>query len=361
MNSKTNLYALDAKKKMRVWSIWYEDDEIYMESGLVDGEKTLNSEPVKVGLAGRSQHEQMMLRINSRINKKKSSGYTGSIEQALQGRTNELGYQRPMKAKRLNKAEDVPDTHCYIDHKLDGHHCSIINDNGKNVAYSNGGKLIETFPELLESIRIPLGVTLEGELYHHGTPLETISSWVRKRQPETLNLKFFCYDAMLQNIEFSQRRTYLENMIEYGPYAELLATSYLIGEFNILPILRGALKDGYEGLMVRVPEGLFESGKRSKNLLKVKREIDGEFIIDDEFLVVDVKASVDGWAILICETHEGKTFSTSAPGDIEQKAYVLKRKDKFIGRHVRGEFAGYTKYKKPFHFVSKDWREISNE
>jgi phosphohistidine swiveling domain-containing protein len=108
-------------------------------------------------------------------------------------------------------------------------------------------------------------------------------------------------------------------------------------------MLQRALKNQYEGLMLRVPDSLYLDGRRHKDaIMKVKRNIDKSFVLDDEFLVVGISASVDGWAILTCETDAGNMFNVSAPGTHQQKEYVYKNRDKYIGRHIRVEFFEYT-------------------
>ena len=104
-----------------------------------------------------------------------------------------------------------------------------------------------------------------------------------------------------------------------------------------------------------------EAGKRSKGLIKVKPMHFGEFVVDDEFLVVDIIPSKDGWAILVCETEEGKQFKVSCHGTFEYKKEVYENRDDYFGKHIRIEFAGLTKSKIPFHPVAICWREKHEE
>ena len=143
MNNRTDLYTKDAKGKIRIWSIWSEGHFIIMEYGVLGGGTTEDSEPVHFGLQNRTQEEQILMRIKSRINKKLDSGYCRTPQEAAkEQRTNTLGYPRHMSAQSLKKLSGVPTGGVYIQCKLNGHHCSIINDNGTIKAYSKGGKLI---------------------------------------------------------------------------------------------------------------------------------------------------------------------------------------------------------------------------
>jgi ATP-dependent DNA ligase len=108
---------------------------------------------------------------------------------------------------------------------------------------------------------------------------------------------------------------------------------------------------GYEGLIIRQGEYGYEDGKRSRSLIKVKK------CFDDEFLVVDIHESVDGWAILECAVDNEETFRVSAPGSMADKFYVALSKDEYIGRFVTVEYFEITNAGKPFHPVAIGWKE----
>ena len=364
-HERIDLYKKDSKGKMRIWSIWSEDVFIIMEYGTVGGEIIENSEPIHFGLANRTKDEQIAMRIKSRVNKKLDSGYCRTQHDALTGSTtNTLGYARQMNAHSLKTVAATPQDGVYIQHKLNGHRCSIANVNGKLFAYSKGGKPIETIPEILSELKIPKGKTLDGELYCHGIPLQTISSWVRRRQENTLRLRFMCFDIMM-NGNFKKRDKLLRKKVKFGKKSEYIPTTFYKGEFDVVPLLKDALEKKYEGLILRKKCGLYEEGKRSHNVLKVKRKITSgtadSFMLDDEFLVVNIRSSVDGWAILVCETETGVKFNMSAPGDVPYKTLILKNKEQYIGKHIRAEFEGYTKGKKPVEAVALMFREKHEE
>lgn len=359
---KVTLYSKDNAGSIRVWSIHHDEDHIYMTSGKYGGEEIEKSELVKFGLAGRTREQQIEMRINSRVNKKLDSGYVRSLKDAKNNiRVNTLGYQKAAKCSRWDEEyKSIPYDETYIQPKLNGHHCSIINDGGQLVAYSNGGKLITTIDHILEGIELKVGQAIEGELYVHGVILQTISSWVRKFQPDTLRLRFYCYDIVSDEC-YSERYKMLKQ-IDFGDNAEFLETTLVIGKFDIIPIIKQYVKRGFEGAVVRLLGYAYKAGARSKGMIKVKTmHFSDEFKIDDEFLVIDIIPSKDGWAKLVCETEHGQTFTTSCHGTMDYKMKVMKNKNHYIGKHVRGEFAEWTKDKKPFHFVAQCWRDKFNE
>ena len=358
---KVTLYSKDAKGKIRVWAISHDDDYIYMSSGLKGGEETEKAERVSFGMAGRTKLQQIELRMNSRINKKIDSGMVYTVEEAQnEVRTNALGLLKPAKCMRWDKeAKNVPYDECWVQPKLDGHHCSIVNQNGELIAYSSSGKLIRSIDHILEDMKLPEGMAIEGELYIHGMPLQDIGSLVKKKQEGSKNLVYNCYD-IVSDLHYKERFSILESL-DLGAGAILLETAYLKGRFNIEPILEAYLKRGYEGAVVRLGGHPYRAGVKSKGMLKVKPMHFGNFLIDDEFLVVDISMSKDGWAILHCETETGGKFKVSCFGDMAYKKRVYQCREEFVGKHIRVEFSQRTKDKLPFHPVAICWRDKFDE
>lgn len=355
------LFAKDSKEKIRVWRIWHEGNIIFTESGLLDGEKIIFEEEIEEGLASRTLEEQILLRINSRKNKKIDSGYVENLEDAKNNvRTNSLGFLKPAKCSRYDQQKNkIPFDKTFVQPKLDGHHCNIVCKDGVNIAYSSNGKIIDSVPALVADIRLKEGELIEGELYHHGTPLQTISSWVKRKQKESEQLRFYAYDYASEEC-YSERLKRLQE-INFGFYAEVLKTDLVMGKFNVDKVLEHSIQEGYEGLVLRLINYPHEAGKRSKGIIKVKPMHFGNFKIDDEFLVIDIEKSKDGWAILVCETEEGKHFKVSAHGSFEEKRKVYEERESYFGKHIRIEYAGLTKDKKPFHPVAVCWREKFEE
>lgn len=362
--NKVVLFGKSSSGSILKWQIWSEHQYIYIDYGVIGGETVTISEHVPLALATRTLEEQIISRIDSRVNKKIDAGYVLSLEDATNNvRTNSIGYKRPAKCAPWNTAKKTfPYTQTYLQTKLDGHHCNIINDNGNYVAYSSNGKIIDTIPEIIRSLEIPNGRTVEGELYHHRTPLQTISSWVKRRQEDTKKLKYIIYDIDLPECYSTRYKELNKIVILDSKFAEIHKTDLLTGHFNILPLLKSAVSKGFEGLVARPTGFPHEDGKRSKGVVKIKPiHFTGEFAIDDEFLVINILSSKDGHARLLCETEIGKRFMVLCHGNSKYKREVLKNKDDYINKHVEIEFAGFTKSKIPQHPVAKRWRDKFDE
>lgn len=346
----TKLYIKDARGDIRTWEIWSEPFKIVMNFGLEFGEKIFKTENVTLGKQSRTTQEQIDNRIKSRIKKMKDKGYVETREEALSGATNSLGLLKPMLAHALKNVRSIDWRTAVIQRKYDGHRCLVTRMHGENIAYSRNGKMIHSIDHILKHIQLEDGQTIDGELYHHGVRLQTISSWVKKDQAESKKLVYVVYDIM----------EYTPYLIRLGIIKEVVCNSNSImvaptrdcnSEEQALELMMKYKSEGYEGAIVRHGATHYEDGKRSKSLVKFKT------VLDAIFNIVDVKLSKDGWAILVCETYDGKQFSVSAPGGMDEKYDVAANHIKYIGKDLRIEFANYTKDGIPFHPIATNYMD----
>lgn len=349
------LYNKDAKGNLRTWSIWIEGDLLHMEYG-IDGMKMTNqAEVVEVGKVNRTQEEQILSRMQSRINSKLDAGYVYNKDDLKSGVKNSLGFKKPMLAKRYDQIKEISTVSAFIQYKYDGHRCLITNQSGEKIAYSRNGKRIETIDHIVNELNIPEGVTLDGELYMHGKSLQSITSFVKRKQPMTESIIYVVYDAITPEPIVYLRR--LELLRELLPY-ELIKNSMVADTHyapnyntNLNMKLKNAIEQGYEGLIIRTCDSVYEDGKRSNGLIKVKASLDAEF------KVIGIHPSAEGWAILDCLAPNGETFSVSAPGSISEKLYVMKHEADYLGKYVTIQYPNLTDRGVPFHPVALRWKQ----
>lgn len=345
------LYKKDRRGKMRYWSIEADEFEIRISHGSVGGEEQEVFEYIEEGLAGRTRQEQLMLKINSKLSGRLDRGYVHSIDEAENfNATNVMGLKMPMTAKSFKDvSEDSLDwDNCVLQYKYNGYRCLIHNDGERIIAYSRKGREIAAIKEILGEAAQVLepGQTIDGELYCHGLKLQRIGSLVRKRQSETANLKFMAYDLISDSC-YSERHRQLMDMFWSSKFEKIqVADTFTRGETPISKMLTVAVKQGYEGLMLRRFNYPYESGLRSHSLLKIKS------IQDAEFVIVDITESKDGWAILHCICQNGKIFKVTAPGTVKEKTEIANNKHLYRGATVTVEFPELTADGKPFHPVA---------
>jgi len=362
MIQEYTLYKQDAKGRIRLWRISNDDGLILRESGLIDGDKVETEDYIEEGKANRTVEEQIDLFMNSKVKKKIDAGYVYDLEEAKANKpTNALGLTKPMLAKRVDrvKLDQIDFGGAVVQRKYDGHRCMVSWVDGRAFAYSKNGKELTAITEILHSLNcLALGFngsTLDGELYCHGKSLQRISSLAKKRQPETSELVYVIYDVVSDK-GYRDRMDMLKHMYAYYNDFENItgAPSIPCDDFslgNLYKIRDEQIELGYEGLIVRIDGTGYEDGKRSTNLLKVKKCIDGEF------LVKNIIPSKDNWGILVCISDNGSTFTMSAPGTHAEKEECLLNKEAYIGRLVTAEYANLTDDGIPFHPIAKNWRE----
>jgi DNA ligase-1 len=99
------------------------------------------------------------------------------------------------------------------------------------------------------------------------------------------------------------------------------------------------VQEGYEGLIIREPQGMYELGRRSRHLLKYKEFRDKEFVIAGWSQGIGKFA---GCVIWECKTSEGKTFNVVPKGTLEMKQHWYKFAPKFLGRKLTVRYQAWT-------------------
>jgi len=348
------LYAKDVKGSIRVWIITAHDSGLTIEHGMLGGALQTKEETIRVGLASRTKDEQIYSRYLSRINKQYDQGYREDLEKVRkEKRKNAIGLLRPMLAAPIKNVRGIDYGQAFYQNKYDGNRCLITKQNGTIIAYSRNGKPVTTIRHITSGIRLEEGETIDGELYCHGVPLQRLCSWIKREQEATLNLSLRVYD-IVEDSPYIDRLERLESLV-LGEHAGIVPTVRVDSENALDGLLERSLSDGYEGGILRWGEAGYEDGKRSKSLAKIK------VFEDEEFEVVDIELSKDGWAILVCELPSGKLFRVSAPGSMADKYRVAELPNHFIRKMVQVKYANLTKDGIPFHPVAVRFRNKEAE
>lgn len=355
---KKILYRKNANS-LGFWSIWGEGGTIHIEHATtMTGSPVHHTEDVPDGKQGRTLAQQVVSRINSRISRMRDKGYKDTIEEAQRSsHTNQLGLLRPMLAQPVDKVSYIDFNGAVQQKKLNGHRCLITNLDGEIVAYSRLGKPIPAIKHITKALesRLPVGETIDGELYVHGVKLQTISSWVKAEQAQTAMVNFVAYD-MIADETYVDRHSEITGIIggvDTGAPGKILVLPYEpVTDLEHARLKRDEyIGKGFEGGMIRLANRPYQVGIRSSSLIKVKK------FQDAEFKVLDIVPSEKGWGICICEIKPGQTFRTSAPGDLTEKTEALINKHKYIGRMLTVEYAELTADGVPFHCSAVCWRE----
>ncbi len=350
--TKVTLYK-NHKNKIGFWSGWCDENKIIIEyaSGVHDSPQRIE-ELIHEGKQGRSANEQAIFRLTSRVNSKLDAGYVMTYAEATVAPTDALGQTKPMLAQSIKDYNKTIDpNNAFIQVKYDGHRVIVGNDGGRTFAYSRNGKSMPGITHILESIQIPEGATIDGEIYRHGWKLQTIASACKKLQLASKELNFIAYDY-ISNERFSDRLESLKLLEpQLGNYTKIAPTKKLSELKSLNAAFQKAKTAGYEGLIMRLNHTGYESGRRSSSLLKIKQANDAEFV------VIDIISSKDGWGILVCQLPNIGTFKVSAPGTMHNKKQVLDNKEMYIGKLATIEYSELTMNGVPFHPVCLGFRD----
>lgn len=204
-----------------------------------------------------------------------------------------FGYQfiefyEPMLAYSLEKVlNKIGETEVYATTKLDGSRALIVcySDEYRK-AFSRNGLELEGYEEFLSELELENGYIYDGELLYSDA---TLKSDVRFRKTSEITrtkgkkdkdlLVYNIFDLLplsefedgVSKLSYSKRREILDTMVE-NKYQKIVKILYK-GKFNntLFSLLDEVVENGEEGLMLNTADGLYEVGKRSKNILKMKK------------------------------------------------------------------------------------------
>lgn len=345
MNNHHVVYA-NGVHGTRTWEIWSEGNVIQIRA---NGSKF--TEVINLGLAGRTLEQQVELRVTARVRNKLDHGFVYDKDKVSSLPVNQLGFYLPMLAERLDKQKRVDWTNMNGQPKLDGHRCLT----NPNIMYSRRGKEINTIPEIHYSLDLPKEITVDGELYCHGQALQTIASWAKRKQPNTAKIEYWIYDCIVEgspNMPYSERYKIIQDIVEscLNEKVKLTPTFPIADMEEALKMFKHCRKYKYEGLILRPDNQIYEIGKRSKKLLKVKH------YEDDEFDVFDITLSKQGTPVLHMKAKNGLDFKATAPGNMMEKMHAYNNKEDYIGKQrVTCEYANLTLKGIPFQPVATRW------
>lgn len=336
-----------------MWSIWADGDTMRIaHSSTLDGASIQHQETVQRGCQGRSIDEQVQSRIRSRVSKQRDKGYVESIDEAAKGAFNQLGLIPPMLAQ-VYRGNETERNVAWMQRKLNGLRCLITRQDGELIAYSRRGKRLINIYEILEEADkfVSEGDTVDGELYSHGTSLQTINSWVKRRQSLTGKIQLIMYDQVSSD-SFSDRHDELLDMVKGHEFKRVLVLPKIkyVDEESRQFAFDNARAKGFEGLMIRLDGFGYESNKRSASLLKDKA------VFDTEVIVKDIVLSDKGNPVCVCD-YQGKELRMSPPGSHGERMLAFENKSKHIGTRLTIEYREMTDDCIPFHAVGVNWRK----
>lgn len=173
--------------------------------------------------------------------------------------------------------------------KMDGIRNSILIENGNIKHISRQGKVVLGLEELNESLRKQNldGYMLDGELIRKNIDnipsddnFRLTTKIVNSKSTDKRGLEFVVFDIVPiedyykgeSKLLYEERLKLLENLIEENEFIRLVPKFGITDDVEyIYKVLDDVVSNGEEGLMLNTLNGKYGFGKRSKDILKVKK------------------------------------------------------------------------------------------
>lgn len=392
------LYKRNAKGDPILWQIEKANDGYKVSYGAVCGhihEEIINGKLVKAN------------EIESRIKAKRKEGYkelselkdSGPIEikdnislvnylytYLPKNNTTDDGFTLPMLAKVLKDNKPFDKRRYLGQYKINGVRCIIgavkVNDlfNPIRLTYrSREGtdwtpKLSwmdevikpEIKDDLLDAM-LEEGACLDGELYLPGYKVNDINSFVKNEKlPQHYQLQYWCYDIAIDNMSYEARRKFRTENISRICYTFDTYEQHLNNKSKLILLPDVCISDiddatrfrdkfigiGFEGLIIRDVSSAYQFGARNLAMLKYKRVDDAKFKIVD---VVPEGVRTTLCKLVLKNDINDELFECTVNFDHSRQEYILKNKEKYIGKYATVEFRERSgKLNVPFHAKAVD-------
>lgn len=348
------LYKQSSTGKITKWNIYVNNTTITTEWGYIDGQLQRKIEVIKSGKnIGKSNEttpeEQAALEAESKWKKQLDKGYVEQFSHGGQtitvgSLTNSKKYL-PMLAKSFEDHGHKIKWPCYVQPKLDGIRCVAT----PNELRSRRSKVFTSLPHIADAVK-ELGMKntcLDGELYVHGKEFQKLASAIKRDKPSDQShlIEYHVYDCFNDvKSTFESRFNHLKSLGLNLPIV-LVETVKVRDQQDATEYYLHCVKRGYEGIMLRNADGIYECDRRSENLQKLK-----EFKTE-EFKIVGAEENkgLPGQCSLICEMPDGTQFNVKPEGneDIRKQYWTDYLAGKLTGKMLTVRFFEYTTSDKP--------------
>lgn len=210
-------------------------------------------------------------------------------------------------------------------------------------------------------------IVFDGELYIHNELLQHIRSAVVKPNLNTPAVTYEVYDIAIakasNRVRYAILKEKLRNTIDLianMPYADcpvkLVKTFNLINDAHVQAKTDEFIAQGYEGIILRKPDADYQFGKRTVNMLKLKRLISGEF----QIIGIERQDNDPELGLYLCMTSDGIEFKVTPTEDEDYKRLMVIMPHLFLNKPLTCEFYEYTEKGIPFHIIHNIVRDYEN-
>ena len=338
--------------------------EISTLNGYEDGKKATHTREITKGKASRTILEQSILEAQSKYKKKELEYSSVIFKPMLANKFKEELYHK----KTSSYVIPIP---AYIQAKLDGLRCISYIKNNEVILQSRTGHKYDNFTVLKKQLMNIFKVTGEGvyldaELYTDSISFQELSGLIRltadktsEEQIKKINtINYNLFDIFFSNSSdmiYATRKEKVEELLKISNINLIKhVKTTLIEDITTIETKHDEFVDeGYEGLILRDMNGIYEPSKRSKYLQKYKK------FVDDEFKIIGYEegsGGEKGCVIWRCITVDGKEFGVRPIGTREERQDYFNKANEYINSNLTVKYQGFTEEGIPRFPVGKDIR-----
>ena len=374
------LSKTDQNGKTRKWQIGFDSSTCSMH--IVHGLSTsLKVDTRKVtAKAKRTDQEQGLQECKNRYKKCLRKGYSSSESNKQEDTSPKVKDFKPQLANKYKPGNrsNVKGFPVFAQPKLDGIRCYVRMEGSKIIARSRThiefpwlSHIKQDCEKIIKAIN--KSVVLDGELYIHKEPFQSLSSIIRKKNEEHERSKEVMYNIFDISIPGENVSSEIRNKIitECCEKLEIPSVSVVKGcqissEAGLETYHDNCVFKGYEGIVIRQIESSLEKkykrysyylGGRNNALLKFKK------FFEEEGEIIDVVCGTGretNKAILVVIDPRGNKLNIRPEEDFEKREKIYENKHKYIGKSVTYSYQALSLDKVPVFAVAKDLRDYES-
>ena len=247
----------------------------------------------------------------------------------------------------------------FASRKLDGVRCiTVVDLNGKINCYSRQGNEFETLQVVKDAVKQlgVVGVVFDGEIClmdeNGNEDFQGIMKQIKRKNHTIENPKYVMFDYLTKT-EFDSKESTatlaeriarfskLSNAIDSQESLSVLEQTVVNDDDHFASLKSKAEEKGFEGVMLRKNVGY--EGKRSQNLLKVKKFFDAEYVVEsidfeDHRVIRDGKEVVIPMMAQAYISHKGYEVAVGSGWNQEQRIKYEANPNLIIGKTITVQY-----------------------
>lgn len=264
---------------------------------------------------------------------------------------------------------------CFGQPKINGVRCNVYLEDDEVKMKSKEGEvyivehIINWFSERKDLFWDVNGdpIVYDGELYIHNEKLQYIRSAVVKPNLNTPSITYEVYDIAVPKhsnvVRFAMVKHKLQECLDTttGDFKKDTPVKYvrtfkMINDTHVQNKTDEFIANGYEGIILRNMGAEYQFGKRTINMLKLKR------LIDEEFQIIGIIPQDNNpeLGLYVCMTSQGVEFNVTPTEDEDYKRLMIMMPHLFLNKNLTCSFYEYTDKEIPFHIVHNIVRDYEN-